>query len=295
MNIPFIGTKDEFTIYLKGQCFTSKCSDSAHNRVLQAIKDGKDENYIYDILTSQDTESYLQDSNGKIVYKNGELYMNGDKIPKCLADRVIDFKNNGLPVKYLLNFITRIENNPSYNSRQQLYSFLEYKNLVICENGCFLAYKAITKDYLDKYTKTIDNSIGRTISMNRDKIDDNPNNHCSSGLHVGSIEYVREYKGENDKIVIVEVDPANVVSVPNDYSCQKCRVCQYKVLQDFQDVMTVPLYTTDGQPYKIQTEVEIDFIDNMDDCYDEADVYSYDDEDDGYDDYYDDPDIIELD
>ena len=36
----------------------------------------------------------------------------------------------------------------------------------------------------------------------------------------------------NKKVVLCEVDPSNVVSVPIDYNNTKMRVCEYKVIKE---------------------------------------------------------------
>ena len=74
--------------------------------------------------------------------------------------------------------------------------------------------------------------------MPRSEVDENPDNHCSSGFHVGAWEYASSF---GERVVLVEVDPADVVSVPNDYNAQKCRVTKYKVLSDLTAPINGPL------------------------------------------------------
>ncbi len=122
--------------------------------------------------------------------------------------------------------------------------FLEYKELPITEDGCFLAYKGVQTDYFSSSgnvnTKVIQgtvnssgqifNGVGEVIEVRRRDVDDDRNKHCSHGLHCGSLDYAR---GFASKLVVVKVNPADVVSVPNDCSCQKCRVSKYEVISDF--------------------------------------------------------------
>jgi hypothetical protein len=65
--------------------------------------------------------------------------------------------------------------------------------------------------------------------MPRNMVNDNPNKTCSVGLHFASLEYIRGFHGGNP-IVLVEIDPADVVSIPVDYNNQKGRCCKYKVI-----------------------------------------------------------------
>jgi hypothetical protein len=158
---------------------------------------------------------------------------------------------------------------------------LEHENLPITEDGCFLAYKAINRDYTDKYTGTISNKVGDKVKMPYEEVTADPTMHCSSGLHCGSIEYVRCYgnfktdeNGEHtgDRLVTVKVNPNAVVSVPEDSDRQKVRVYRYVVHEEIENPFDlVPKY---------EAPVYYD-----DDDYDEFDEYdSWDGEDEGHDD-----------
>ena len=59
----------------------------------------------------------------------------------------------GLPFEPLVKLFENLMKNISYQTRTQLYDFLEHKNLPITEDGCFLAYKAVNSDYKDKYSR----------------------------------------------------------------------------------------------------------------------------------------------
>jgi hypothetical protein len=64
--------------------------------------------------------------------------------------------------------------------------------------------------------------------MERNMVDDNRNNTCSSGLHFCSHSYLASFSGE--RTVIVKIDPADVVSIPSDYNDAKGRTCRYTVI-----------------------------------------------------------------
>jgi hypothetical protein len=136
--------------------------------------------------------------------------------------------------------------NPSANSVDQLYNFLEYRSLPITADGKFLAYKGVKNDF---YSKTgnkdtmvaegtvndqyqIYNGVGETIEVARNYVDDNKENTCSFGLHVGSYDYANSWAGSDGRLLVVEVDPADAVSVPIDCERQKLRVSKYRVISD---------------------------------------------------------------
>lgn len=281
MSVPLIMSNDKLALVVNGKTWHLSPGDPNYLDVIQAVKDNQTEDEIYEILNSTMTlEGYVESQgNCRVKIVDGVVIVDGEELHSTVADRLLEFKRNNLPLDHLIKFIERIADNPSYNSRNQLYNFLENKDLVITEDGFLLAYKGVNSDYTDKYTGTIDNTPGQTVRMNRNLIDDNPGTHCSKGLHVGAISYATNWAG-NGRVVIVKVDPANVVSVPNDFNCQKCRVCEYTVVRDSEGLMKQPLYTTDGEPYRPETyDGDWDFTDDeVEDVYDDGEVYSYDDD-----------------
>ncbi len=82
--------------------------------------------------------------------------------------------------------------------------------------------------FVDSHSKTIKQSIGDVVEMEREKCDFNRSKDCSYGLHVGSWDYSKSFSG--DVFIYVEVNPADVVSVPIGYQHEKLRTCKYKIL-----------------------------------------------------------------
>ena len=111
-----------------------------------------------------------------------------------------------------------------------LYKFLEHNGHPITTEGNFIAYKAVRSNFLDIHTGKFDNSVGNIVSMERSQVDDNPENTCSSGLHVATLGYAQSFGGYDSILIDVEIDPADVVSVPKDYDGTKMRTCKYKVV-----------------------------------------------------------------
>jgi len=107
---------------------------------------------------------------------------------------------------------------------------------------------------------------------------------CSQGLHAGALNYVASYGSveAGDKIVIVKINPQDVVSVPSDCNCEKLRTCRYEVVGEYQGELLKPLYKSEFA----EDEYHDDEDDNIYDQYDEDywDQYDEDDEEE-YDDY----------
>ena len=186
----------------------------------------------------------------------------------------------------IVNYIKRLMSNPSNNSVEELYTFLGYKSLPITPEGKILGYKGVNDDYwsstgnLDTIVlqgKTnevgqIFNGVGEVIEVARRSVDDNRDNHCSNGLHVGSHDYAGGWAGDSGKLLVVEFDPEDAVSVPTDCSFQKLRVCKYRVVADITEArkeLTKSLVTVRRSD---------DYLDDDEDSGYDSD-FSFDDED----------------
>lgn len=179
---------------------------------------------------------------------NGQVYFNGKPVHNALSTRIVEFMKEGLPFVNLLRFMENVEQNPSHKAKEELFDFLQHKNLPITEDGCFLAYKAVCGDFLDKYTCTISNKVGTVVEVPRNTVDDDREVGCSNGLHAGTLDYAAGYGGKGDRMLIVKINPCDVVSVPKDCSFQKLRCCRYEVVSEYQNDLVRPLYTQDAQP-----------------------------------------------
>ena len=166
---------------------------------------------------------------------NGDVFMRDEpsvKVAKVLAKRLFEFSLENLPIEPLVYFWKKLRKNPSKNSQEMLYEFLEKNHHPITSDGNFIGYKKVDTTstpgkLVDNYTKKIDNSIGVIVEMPRKDVVEDKNQTCSRGLHVAAWEYAKTYPG--NVLVEVLVDPTDVVSVPTDYNSQKMRVCRYKV------------------------------------------------------------------
>lgn len=239
-------------------------------------------------------------SQGNVDVRDGVVYYQNEPVHNTVAERILSLMRDGFPFKPMLLFLDNLMENPSYRAVQELYTFLEHKGLPITEDGCFLGYKAVKPDYTDKHTGKFDNSVGKELSVLRRTVDDNWRQECSSGFHVGSLEYVRGFVSYGDHVMIVKVNPADVVAVPSN-ECTKMRVCKYVVVgeYDYKKLMEsvyMPdqLHTAQGEPAVVgmggygygltpPDEDDEDEYDDDDD-FDEDDDDDDDDDEDEYDD-----------
>lgn len=223
---------------------------------------------LRDALVAEDWEAAAESlTPAKAVFSwaKGRIKVEGDKvlhddepIPGEMSARVMEMASRGEDPTSLLRFWERLKLNPSWRSVQQLYPFLKQKGIPLTKDGTFLAYKSVTSGYLDHHTGTVKNLPGTVVSMERNKISDDPNQACHYGLHVGALEYASSFGGSGQRIVICEVDPADVVCVPYDSSQQKMRVCKYKVVGNHNGEFMPSTSVDDDFDVEIDEELEED-------------------------------------
>ena len=235
---------NSITVFVDGKPHTIESSHPNFSSLRQAILDAQ-----YDLIPSLVTiEGKIKNmTHGAIDIYDGKLFHSGVEVHGVVVDKLFAMLKEGAKdAEPLLNFINRLMQNPSANSVSELYTFLSYKSLPITPDGKFLAYKGVNDDFHSKSGNkntvvilgavapdgSIYNGVGETIEVARRSVDDNKENHCSFGLHVGSYDYANSWAGPNGRLLVVEVDPADAVSVPTDCNFQKLRVSKYRVLSD---------------------------------------------------------------
>jgi hypothetical protein len=186
----------------------------------------KDEEAVLGIINiSKRVSRYL---NGKVTINGGSVFYGPEQVHNVVAQRIVRFMREGIDAQYLINFLENLMKNPSKASREELYLFLENGKVPITDDGRFIAYKWVTSDYKDSHTRRMDNSVGQIVKMDRSGVDDDRSRTCSSGLHVCTQFYTKF----SDKLMLVAVNPKDVVSVPVDYNNAKMRVAEYEVLEE---------------------------------------------------------------
>lgn len=219
-------------------------------------------------------------SNGEISFVDGTVYLNNVILHNAITERIVRFYKEDLPYEPLLNMIKRLWKNPSENSREQLYRFLETNQLPVTPDGYILFYKRVNNDYTDIHSGKFDNSVGNVVKMDRSLVEEDPNKVCSSGLHVCSLGYLKNF-GVGKKIVVCKVDPADIVSVPVDYSNTKVRVCEYLVVGEWTSD-DVDMF--DGDAIRNSDGSKYIHDDDDEDLYDEDEEFFEDDDEEDEDD-----------
>ena len=246
-----------YTVVVTAQSYQFDAGHPSYASLVDCVKTGDVDTFLELIDIGTSIENWAE---GNFRFENGHLYYVEEQVCDTITKRMMNMILEGFDYKPMLNFLERLYQNPSYRAIHELYSFLEHRHLPITPDGYLLAYKAVTDEFMDKYSRTIDNSVGQKVTMPRFRVDDNCSVGCSAGLHVGAIEYVKSYGSAGDKVMICKIDPANVVSVPVDSDQQKVRCCEYEVVAEYNgDLLPQVVEEYDHEEEYEDYENEVDY------------------------------------
>ena len=255
MSFPYIIQGDNIMIVVDNKPHNVNRTHPAYQKVLDAIKSGDDAT-VRDLIEPK--TAVLKFAQGNVTIEGSRLFWKHRELHSTLAARMIAMLGEGFDIKPMAAFMENLMQNPSKRAIDELYGFLEVGQLPITPDGHFLAYKKVRDDFYDVHSGTVLNApahkmtqeqrwsmpvvsnhddrvtvfindSGLTeITMDRSLVDDDKDRTCSNGLHFCSRDYLTSFGGS--QIVILKINPADVVSIPSDYNNTKGRTCRYQVL-----------------------------------------------------------------
>ena len=269
--VAFVTSGDVLTVFVNGQSRQVFKTDHNYQAVVKGLSQevsdndleqliaGEVDGHPSDQLKSADFAAWSDfdvDDSDLI----GEVQFDGCSIDNVITDYFARLKADGLPLSSMVAFTRKLYRSIEHRVRMELLSFIVRNGLTITNEGNVLFYKAVRSDYMDKYSGTFSNAVGETVTMDRDRVNADRTRHCAAGLHCGGLEYIYWYGGGDDRIIIVEVDPRDVISVPEDCGCRKVRTCGYTVISDYQGKLSQIAYDPDTNLYsQDEDEEDIDW------------------------------------
>jgi len=292
--IPYLLQGKNIILVIDGKSYTiSKDTHIAYTKIVDALK-AQDWDSLRDLVNPK--KALVNFAGGRVSIVDNKIMWKGQPFHNSLATRMIDMFQDGFPIDPMVRFMENLMDNPSKRSVDQLYGFLEKNKLPITEDGYFLAYKRVRNDYKDIHSGTFDNSVGQVVEMERNLVDDNPESHCSVGLHFCSESYLGHFGSSGQPVMILKINPADVVSIPTDYDGAKGRCMRYEVVaevngnpadafvsavnSDYSPKPEVKLSPAAAWPFAVGSSVvhedgdEPDFEDDFDTTLLDEDLYS---------------------
>ncbi len=233
----FFVSANAVTVVIDGESYSLASNHQMFNQIKDELKkDIIDWEKVKELCDITQTLRNWSGDNFKVI--DGSFYYTKDNVlikTNPILNRIMAAVYSGESHERFLNFFDKLLSNPTESSREELFLFLQACTLPITSDGDFLAYKVITENYKDKRTQTFDNSIGATVKMSRLEVCGDRSITCSSGLHFCSKDYIRNFSSHGDRLVVIKVNPKDVVSIPDDYNNTKGRCCEYTVVAEIED------------------------------------------------------------
>lgn len=234
--------------------------------IVQALVN-KPEGYgpvVYDLANIAKTVGRkFKNLSSRVTTDGSELFFDGDPIDNSLAQFILKllredaqksaafFGGESVDAgeeasqttwEALVKFLELLYANPNKGSQESLYEFISRYGLTIRKDGHFIAYKGLNSEFGSKHSGygivdgvevngTLFNKPGSILRFPRKDVNSNTGVGCAQGLHAGTHAYATQWAG-GGKLVAVAINPTNVVSVPDDCTFQKLRVCEYEVLNE---------------------------------------------------------------
>lgn len=239
---------------------------------------------MYDLMSpvsrvkKQISSSYYLSDNLSI--QDGQIYFGDFMLEEALANHMLSLLDEeNVPKDEILwksyvRFLDNLHQNVHEDIRKQLFKWMEYENQAgnafgITEDGCIVGYKGCGGTVLNpqsvfegtaivdgvEMTGKIPNKVGSVITMPRSAVQNDPSIGCSYGLHVGTRSYATAWA---PILILVKVNPRDVVSVPYECDSQKMRVCEYTVLKVTDATEEHQRFHIQDKKYEYDDEYEYD-------------------------------------
>lgn len=229
-----IVTRDGASFFMNGKSYTIGKDHPNYDNIINAVKNDAWESIPELANIKIAINNAIEKTNIKDLYiKDNKVIYKHITFPDDLCEYVINLVRDFKDLTPIVKFMDKLLANPDHRVFQQLFGFISYGKNPLTPDGNFLAYKKVNADFTSVHDRKFKNNVGTTVSMSRENCNNNPEETCSTGLHFCSKDYLNNYPG--DKIVILEISPTDVVSIPVDYNNTKGRACQYKIVGTLTD------------------------------------------------------------
>ena len=236
MSIPYTLGESSFSFFYKAKQYTVNSEHHNFQEIVNLVCDGDGEGAI--ALVDQRAFIARLSFGDVIIDTNDIVRFRGEPVPDYLAHRILRHADTSPAlVVPLMKFAEKLMGNPTLDVREDLYRWLEAGSMPIYPDGDFMAYKTVRSDYRPihmggSYGQR--QAPGDVVEQPRETCEANRDVSCASGLHFCSYSYLPHFQSMNDdnggKVIILKINPADVVAIPYDYNLAKGRCCRFEVV-----------------------------------------------------------------
>jgi hypothetical protein len=270
MSVAHLITDSGILIFAENQQF-QMAQDHPNFRVVKEKLQARDYTGLLELLDVRATVRKWLSVNPRFTLTNDLLALDGVAFSDKVSRKVLRMIDAGNDPQGLFNFLLKVRQNPSSVAQNELLSFCVANKFMIHVDGDILAYKSVRDDYMDihsgsvfykpRHLMTPDEAetyqrgvmMGRqrnvrvvtdfgvtTVTMPRFAVDDDRNNVCSHGLHFAAHQYAENFGSADSRMLVLKVNPADVVSIPADYNNSKGRTAKLAVVTEIPRSTTLP-------------------------------------------------------
>ena len=246
--------KENLTIFVDGEPETIPTTHKNFNDIVCAVQNCEPDSYVLELVNQyKKIPLQLAQASERIRFVDGELLFDGDVIDNSLSRHIIRLAEDGEDDEFesFVNFMENLATNPSKLSRIHLFTWLKDRDFTLTLDGMIVGYKGVNYDrssvssgrnivYVNGEANTghIPNPDCAVVEIARKEVNPSRDQGCSTGLHVGTFDYAKNFASTVLKVL---VNPRDVVAVPKDSSFQKMRVCRYVVDSVIGEKITRPV------------------------------------------------------
>ena len=238
--VPFVITPKSINVMLDEKMHAIDDTHPFFDDVRNALKGDHDLDKIRELVSIPDAIEGR--TFGKVTVTDDAIYYKNESVNNEMTKRMIDMISQGFNVEMWALFMDNLMSNPIESAREELYLWLENSGMPITPDGHFIAFKKVRDDYAsyhrDPRGQLVSNRPGDLVQMADEDVDRSRNSTCSTGLHFCSKEYLPSYYGNEGRVVILKINPADVRAIPSDYGNAKGRAFQYLVVGELDEADT---------------------------------------------------------
>lgn len=257
-HVAFLISASSILLYIDGREYVVGNDHPNFTKIKDAIAAKKFDSIAALADVAQSVRNWLT-GDQDFELKGDRIHLNGVAFSSEITDKVLNMIEAGHNADPLYKFLRKVRTNPSATAQAELLLFCVANGFMIHEDGDILAYKSVRNDYLDIHsgrvlnkpasmltlaerqsmprtvngvTVTLENGVS-VVKMERGQVDDNRSRTCSVGLHFASHNYATTWHGRSDAhLLVMKINPRDVVSIPEDYHNEKGRTCRYEVIAE---------------------------------------------------------------
>lgn len=186
----------------------------------------------------------------------GVVLIDGHELDNAVVGRILRMANEGFDVQPMRKFLANMMLLPK-TVADRVFEWVEAGAMPITSDGCVLAYKRVADNYTSFYDGKTKNDVGSIVKLPRALCDDNQHNTCSAGLHFCSQEYLPQYHGGQGRVLVLKINPKDIVAIPFEYGISKGRACEYEIVSELFEALRA--YVETSNPIQ-QAVVHVDDI-----------------------------------